>query len=292
MRMNQAVARLRKARLLEAESFGDTTALSAHPLVRQHFAEKLRWDRGPILIAFWRWLRRRLFPGSARQGGSPAWRSGHRRMFNYLTATAEEHPATIAGLAPLYAAITHGCNAGLYREALHVLEHRVDRGNLFFGVNILGAIGNDLAARGNFFERSNGKVSWNRVVTPLAGEGSFIHGTGLALAHSGRFKDTQLGNLSEAMEAGERAIAFAIKMELAKMKTAKKRRGRCSLTLFIKPADRRTPHDCSRRPNPYKSPRRDNVYIRTRAICIVNFFLLKRPSRKSSSGVRRRWPCP
>jgi hypothetical protein len=59
--------------------------LDTHPLVHQHFGEQLKQDQ---LVA---------------------WREGHRRLYEHLKKKAKPLPETIDEMAPLYAAVVHGC---------------------------------------------------------------------------------------------------------------------------------------------------------------------------------------
>jgi predicted ATPase len=61
-------------------------------------------------------------------------------------------------MEPLFLAVMCGCNAGLFREALHeVYIPRIQRGNAYFVANVLGARGALLSALVHFFE--NGRWS-------------------------------------------------------------------------------------------------------------------------------------
>jgi adenylate cyclase len=56
-------------------------------------------------------------------------------------------------MEPLFLAVICGCNAGLYREALHeVYIPRIQRGNASFAANVLGARGPLLSVLAHFFE--------------------------------------------------------------------------------------------------------------------------------------------
>jgi len=81
---NKAVAKLQRAGLLSMEQ---DNRLNAHPLVREHFGEQLKRDH------------------------VEAWREGHRRLYAYLKEMAKPLPDTIEEMAPLYAAVVHGCLA-------------------------------------------------------------------------------------------------------------------------------------------------------------------------------------
>jgi hypothetical protein len=115
---NVALGNLRQARLLAA-------GLDCHPLVREHFGDQLK------------------------SAAPAAWREAHSRLYEYYKAQAKEYPDTIEEMAPLYAAVAHGCQAGRYQEAFDdVYKKRILRGDGFFSTKKLGAFGADLAARG------------------------------------------------------------------------------------------------------------------------------------------------
>ncbi len=126
---NLAVARLRRAKLLAAEEPDAPHDLDCHPLVREHFAERVR-------------------------AASPeGWRVAHSRLYEHYCKLAEDQPDTLAGLAPLYAAVGHGCRAGRRVEArAEAYRRRILRGNEFYSTKKLGAIGADLAALAGFFD--------------------------------------------------------------------------------------------------------------------------------------------
>src|SRR6516164_2523409 len=85
---------------------------------------------------------------------SDAWKECSRRLFNYYRTLAPQLPDNFAELEPLFLAIICGCNAGLFREALHeVYIPRIQRGNACFAANVLGATGPLLLVLAHFFER-------------------------------------------------------------------------------------------------------------------------------------------
>jgi len=89
---NRAVNRLRQARLLAA-SQGDRS-LDCHPLIREHFASQLDEE----------------FPNAACEA--------HLRLYEHLKESAPELPDNLNDMMPLYHAVTHGCRAGQYSDAL------------------------------------------------------------------------------------------------------------------------------------------------------------------------------
>src|SRR5258708_10512529 len=57
-------------------------------------------------------------------------------------------------MEPLFLAVICGCNAGLFREALHeVYVPRIQRGNASFAAKVLGARGALLSVLVHFFEQ-------------------------------------------------------------------------------------------------------------------------------------------
>ena len=134
-----ALADLRKARLVAPEDALDKGALDAHPLVREHFGERLRQD------------------------APEAWRAGNERLYKHYRAAAPEYPETLEEMLPLYVAVVHGCRAGREQEALEeVYWPRILRGDQHFSWKKLGAFGAELTALAAFFDRP-----WDRPSTQL-----------------------------------------------------------------------------------------------------------------------------
>jgi tetratricopeptide (TPR) repeat protein len=124
------LARLRRARLLAREDPDNPGQLDTHPLVREYYGEQLRSQR------------------------SDAWKECNERLFNYYRALVPQLPDSFAEMEPLFLAVICGCNAGLFREALHeVYIPRIQRGDAHFAANVLGATGPLLLVLGHFFER-------------------------------------------------------------------------------------------------------------------------------------------
>jgi hypothetical protein len=157
---NKAVAKLRRAGLLAAEQ---DKRLDTHPLVREHFGEQLRRAR------------------------PEAWREGHRRLYEHLENKAKPLPETIEEMAPLYAAVVHGCQAGKHQEALvEIFVGRINRGDAFFSTKQLGAFGSYAAVLSAFFE-----PPWEWLAPDLS-----EHWQAFVLSEAG-FALQALGRLSE-----------------------------------------------------------------------------------------------
>ena len=75
-------------------------------------------------------------------------------------------------MEPLFLAVICGCNAGLFREALHeVYIRRIQRGDASFAANVLGARGALLLVLAHFFEHGR----WGSPVE-AAVEGQSLNG--------------------------------------------------------------------------------------------------------------------
>ncbi|MDP2316751.1 MAG: TIR domain-containing protein [Pseudomonadota bacterium] len=136
----EAVANLRAARLVAPENINARGTLDAHPLVREHFGARFR-ERNPA-----------------------AWREGHGRLFEYYRRAASDLPETLEEMAPLYAAVIHGCRAQRHEEALHdVFIRRIRRGDQAFSTDRLGAFAADLGVMARFFD-----PPWESVASGLS----------------------------------------------------------------------------------------------------------------------------
>ena len=123
------LARLRRARLLAGEDPHNPEHLDTHPLVREYFGEQLRSQQ------------------------TDAWKECNRRLFHYYRTLAPQLPNSFKEMEPLFSAAICGCNAGLFREALHeVYIPRIQRGNASFAANVLGARRPLLSVLAHFFE--------------------------------------------------------------------------------------------------------------------------------------------
>ena len=123
------LARLRRAKLISGEDRHNPGHLDTHPLVREYFGEQLRSQ------------------------GRDAWKECNRRLYEYYRTLAPELPDGLREMEPLFLAVICGCNAGLFRAALHeVYVPRIQRGNAKFTASVLGARGALLAVLVHFFE--------------------------------------------------------------------------------------------------------------------------------------------
>jgi len=124
------LGRLRRARLLAGEDPQNSGHLDTHPLIREYFGEQLRSQR------------------------TEAWKECNRRLYNYYRTLTPSLPEPFRDMEPLFLAVICGCNAGLFREALHeVFIPRIQRGDSSFAANFLGARGALLLVLAHFFEK-------------------------------------------------------------------------------------------------------------------------------------------
>lgn len=155
--------KLREKKLIAPQSKYEPEYLDAHPLLREHFGEKLK-------------------------NSSPeAWKEAHGRLYEYYMTQAKEYPDTIEEMLPLYRAVAHGCRAGLYQEAYDdVYRQRIRRRDEDFNIKKLGAFGADIAVISGFFEDH-----WSQPVIGLREDSNswVLNRVGFDLRALGRLKE-------------------------------------------------------------------------------------------------------
>ena len=120
---------MRRARLLAGEDPHNPGYLDTLPLVREYFGEQLRSEQ------------------------ADAWKESNRRLYNYYRTLAPRLPDSVRDMEPLFLAAIFGCNAGLFRDALHeIYIPRIQRGNASFAAKVLGVRGALLSVLVHFFE--------------------------------------------------------------------------------------------------------------------------------------------
>jgi tetratricopeptide (TPR) repeat protein len=127
-------------------------------------------------------------------------------LFDYYKAkghareVAHGRPQCLEDLLPWYTAAPHGCNAGLYSDALNqVYRERILRGSEQFSTSVLGMMGADFAVLYAFFDRPFDLV--NSALSPA--DAAFVqHQTGYCLRAQGR--------LSEAAACFERVLTHRV----------------------------------------------------------------------------------
>ena len=114
-----------------------------------------------------------------------AWREGNNPLYEYYKASAKELPDTLEEMAPLFAAVHHGCQAGRYQEVFQeVFWKRIRRGQEAFSWSKLGAFGSELTILPGFFDGA----SWQKPVDELLEniKSFFLNAAGFHLRALGR----------------------------------------------------------------------------------------------------------
>ncbi len=152
----------------------EEVTLDCHPLVREHFGEKLEKKR------------------------PKAWREAHKRLYEYYKVQPEkELPDTLEEMEPLFRAVYHGCAAGVPTKVWEeVYWERICRGSEYYIMCKLGAFGSWLGAISCFFEKP-----WSRPAEDLTDHkrAFVLNQAGFALRGIGRLRES-----AEPMEAGLR----------------------------------------------------------------------------------------
>ncbi|HKR04442.1 MAG TPA: ATP-binding protein, partial [Bacteroidia bacterium] len=175
---------LRNVGLFYPASKHNETEIDSHPLIREHFADKLNAE----------------YPELYRQA--------NLTFYEYYKALPEKLygkylPDTLEEMEPLFMAVTHGCKAGIHQEVFYsVYWERIDRKNKFYSTNQLGAFGSDLACLSNFFENLWGKPVENITKSEKA----------MVLSWAG-FRLHALGRLIEASEPMKASLQICIKQD-------------------------------------------------------------------------------
>lgn len=131
--LRRALARLQRAALLSKVSSTAISAFEPHPLVR----------------GWWRARLATIDPAGVR--------SAHDHLFDRyreLAPPAHEAIRRREDLEPLHAAVTHGVQAGRWRDAFDVLRGRIREGDLHTSLKKYGTVAEDLRAFLSFFDRN------------------------------------------------------------------------------------------------------------------------------------------
>jgi hypothetical protein len=171
---------LRDLRLLAEKDEHRPDSVDCHPLIREHFGEKLKANN------------------------PKAWQEAHSRLYKYYKSPPQkEYPDTLEEMEPLFAAVAHGCQAGDCTKVWEeVFWTRIRRGNEYYIYRKLGAFGSDLAALSNFF-----KNSWSKPTDEISEQKQ-----ALVLSQAG-FCLRALGRLREAAQPLQADLEMAIKQK-------------------------------------------------------------------------------
>jgi tetratricopeptide (TPR) repeat protein len=175
-----ALENLRGANLLAKEDPHKPDFLDCHPLIREHFGERFR-EQNPA-----------------------GWKEAHQRLYHYFKYLPEKDlPDTLLEMEPLFAAVAHGCKAGLYQVVWdNVFENRICRGEEAFIVKKLGAFGSTLAIFSHFFN-----IPWSQPESQLSDsrKADLLSRTAFTLRAVGR--------LQEAIQPMKAGLEADLKLE-------------------------------------------------------------------------------
>lgn len=151
-------------------------AIDCHPLIREYFAKQL-------------------------QTHSPrAWQAANCRLYYHLATIADDHPATLAAMEPLFQALGHGCKALMHQQACDdTYRDRIKHGSDGFSLKQLGAFTSELAAVANFFE-----PPWSRLSPNLTERAKSF------LLNESAFSLRAVGRLTESLGAIRAALDMMI----------------------------------------------------------------------------------
>ena len=158
--------------LLAKSENTENNDLDCHPLIREHFGEKLQKEK------------------------PKTWQEAHSRLYEYYKNLPEkELPDTLEEMEPLFIAVRHGCLAGRHQEAFDdILWERIRRGQQAYVTKSLGGFGAYLACLSTFFN-----PPWNRPVSGLTepDKAVVLSWAGYALRAIGRLQEAK-----QPMKAG------------------------------------------------------------------------------------------
>ncbi|HEY8095061.1 MAG TPA: TIR domain-containing protein [Methylobacter sp.] len=175
-----AIKALRDDHHLLLAQTGDSELLDCHPLLREYFGQRLKQQ-------------------------PRVWQQAHRRLYDYYKALPEKLlPDTLSEMQPLFAAISHGCAAGLQQQVLdEVYCPRVRREGKNYLCKKLGAFSDDLAAVAHFFSSP-----WQQPASALTEDYQAV-----VLNWAG-FRLRALGRLTEAVQPMQASLAMRVKQEV------------------------------------------------------------------------------
>jgi tetratricopeptide (TPR) repeat protein len=201
---------LEAAKLLTVNRDASDTlvSLDAHPHLREYFAKQVK-EGAPWSHV----LRKSLHSVFPRVPITTcAWRAAHWRLYEHLCATTKEgDQPTLEDLQPLYQAVAHGCQAGLYADALeNVYAKRLAKRDRKDSARITGwhyctrahgAWSQTLGCLAGFFEEL-----WKKPSTQLdeAQREFVMQQAGWMLRSLGRFREAA-ELLQHALDAAERS---------------------------------------------------------------------------------------
>lgn len=123
-----AVENLRDLQLLSSQENNIDNIIDCHPLIREHFGEKLKKTNPEV------------------------WKKAHYCLYKYYQSIpVNDRPSSLEEMEPLIMAISHGCEAKHYSSALTLYKDRISQGEKKFLRSELGAVSANLALLSSFF---------------------------------------------------------------------------------------------------------------------------------------------
>ena len=164
--------RLREQGLLNQPNPEYPHTLDTHPLIRQYFATRFET----------------CYP--------KVWQEAHLALYHYYKELPQKHqPDTLEEMEPLFAAVVHGCAAGLHQEALvEVYYKRIKRdAATSYLSKQLGATSTELSILSHFFYVTSGE-HWQKPVEGLddVWKGGLLNWVGLRLRALGRLHEASV----------------------------------------------------------------------------------------------------
>ena len=176
--LQDAVSRLRDLGLISPPKKVSCSVMDCNSIIREYF--------GMILRTKYR----------------HDWLEAHRRLYDFYQRPTEKQPETLAEMEPLYRAISHGCAAGLQKEAYKkIYWKRIWRGEDAVTLFSHAAISAENAALACFFDSCWKKPSSNLTAFQKV---AVLGRAGLILR--------VLGRLREAQDANEAALRLVVKL--------------------------------------------------------------------------------
>lgn len=174
-----ALNTLRDLKIFAKVDTNKPDTLDCHPLIREHFGEKLK-ERNPTV-----------------------WKEANTRLYHYYRDQSKEFPETLEEMLPLFAAIAHGCEGGHYQEVFNeIYWRRISKKNEHYITTNLGAYGSDLALISNFFIKR-----WKKPVDDLTND------TKIFILGSSGFCLRAIGRLDEAIQPMLAGLGSCIEAE-------------------------------------------------------------------------------
>ncbi len=173
---NRAVQSLIQDHHLLSQQENTPEIIDCHPLLREYFGKQLQTH------------------------SSSAWQQAHECLYHYYQTLPKQQPDNVPEMQPLFAAVAHGCAAGLYQPAIYdVYWSRILRGDEYFLTRTLGAFSDDLAVLAHFFS-----TPWSQPAASLADSVKAV-----ALNIAG-FDLRALGRLREALPAMQAGLTMQV----------------------------------------------------------------------------------